>query len=126
MKLLVCGSRRMTSLDFDIVKAEIEKFRPSLIIEGGAEGADHLAWQVAIELDIPYQEYKANWVKHMKSAGAIRNQKMLDKGKPDHVLAFPAPDSKGTWDMVNKAKKAGVPVTVVNINWSPHPIGTAA
>ena len=28
--------------------------------------------------------------------------------KPDMVVAFPDPESKGTWDMIDKARAAGV------------------
>jgi len=28
------------------------------------------------------------------------------------VLAFPAPDSRGTWDMVERAVKARIPVRI--------------
>ncbi len=40
----------------------------------------------------------------------IRNQQMLDEAKPDMVLAFPG--GRGTDDMVSRAEKAGVPVTI--------------
>lgn len=43
-----------------------------------------------------------------KAAGPIRNQRMLDEGKPDLVVAFPG--GRGTADMVRRAKAAGVPV----------------
>ena len=39
-------------------------------------------------------------------AGPIRNQEMLDKGKPDLVIAFPG--GKGTADMVGRALRTGV------------------
>lgn len=44
----------------------------------------------------------------MNAAGPIRNQHMLDIGKPDVVLAFPG--GRGTEDMIRRAEKAGVPV----------------
>ena len=40
------------------------------------------------------------------------NQRMLDEGKPDLVVAFPG--AGGTKDMVRRAVKAGVPVHEVN------------
>lgn len=51
--------------------------------------------------------------KYGKSAGPIRNQTMLDDGKPDLVLAFPG--GRGTADMVAKAEKHGIPVR--RIGW---------
>ncbi len=41
-------------------------------------------------------------------AGFKRNQKMLDEGKPELVLAFPG--GTGTADMVKRAKNAGIEV----------------
>jgi predicted Rossmann-fold nucleotide-binding protein len=41
----------------------------------------------------------------------MRNQKMLDKGKPDLVVAFPG--GRGTSDMISRAIK--VPVRVITI-----------
>lgn len=47
-------------------------------------------------------------------AGNVRNQQMLDEGKPDHVIAFHRNfnDSRGTKDMVEKARKVGITVDI--------------
>lgn len=50
----------------------------------------------------------ADWKKHGKAAGPIRNQSMLTEHKPDLVIAFPLGESKGTRDMIRKAKAAGI------------------
>lgn len=78
------------------------------IIQGGARGADALAKAYAKERCILSTTFYANWDAHDKGAGPIRNQKMLDAGKPDFVLAFPG--GKGTADMIARARKAGVEV----------------
>lgn len=50
----------------------------------------------------------------------MRNQRMLDEAAPDLVLAFRNEGrSRGTDDMVRRAKKAGVP-TVVYVNGKPR------
>ena len=89
--------------------------RPTLIIEGAARGADVLGKVAAIWLGIPWQEFPADWTTHGKRAGHIRNQQMLDEGKPDLVLAFhPVTGcTPGTRDMIQRAQQAGVPVRVV-------------
>ena len=46
-----------------------------------------------------------------KAAGPIRNQQMLDEGKPDVVIAFPG--ASGTADMINRAGLTNVPVVRV-------------
>ena len=54
--------------------------------------------------------FAADWDKHGKAAGAIRNREMLKKGQPNLVIAFHTAlqQSKGTRDMVELAKKAGI------------------
>lgn len=78
------------------------------IIHGGASGADTMAHRWAGMIAKPVDVYPASWCKHGRAAGPIRNQQMIDDGKPDLVIAFPG--GKGTADMVRKAEAAGIPV----------------
>lgn len=57
---------------------------------------------------VAYLNYPADWEKHGRAAGPIRNEKMLIVGTPDMVLAFPG--GRGTADMIRKAEAAGLPV----------------
>ena len=82
--------------------------RPSVVIHGGARGADISADVCALAFGIDVEVYPADWAKHGKAAGPIRNAQMLREGRPDAVLAFPG--GRGTADMVRRAKRAGVPV----------------
>ena len=52
--------------------------------------------------------FPAEWDKYGVSAGPIRNQKMIDEGKPDLVFAFPG--GRGTTDMIRRAAVAGIRV----------------
>src|SRR5882757_4993716 len=79
-----------------------------LVITGGAKGADSLAYEWAMSRGANRIIYPADWKKHGNSAGPIRNQEMLDEGKPNLVIAFPG--GTGTADMVRRAKAAGVEV----------------
>lgn len=112
IRVLVCGSRNWSK------KKTIEKALSQLdvgeIIEGGARGADALAKEIAEERNIPVREYPAQWSRYGKRAGPIRNQTMIDDGAPDLVLAFHDDffNSRGTLDMVRKARKAGLPVRI--------------
>lgn len=112
MRVLVCGGRDFK--DKAKIRAAIEAVdpRPTVIIHGAAKGADSLAGEVAVELGIPVEPFPADWAKYGRSAGSIRNKEMLDVGKPDMVLAFPTPSSKGTWDMVRRSNAAKVPTKV--------------
>jgi hypothetical protein len=78
------------------------------MMQGGARGANALAkdW-AATHPDIKRHEMKADWHRHGRAAGPIRNQKMLDWG-PDLVVAFAGGD--GTACMMRLARAAGVEV----------------
>ncbi len=83
-----------------------------IIIHGHARGADLMAAGAANLFGFAIIGFPAQWDKYGKSAGVIRNQQMLDEGKPDTVVYFHdnIERSKGTKDMVSRAKKAGLPV----------------
>lgn len=89
----------------------LTQIAPTLVIHGGAAGADSLAGAVAAEMHIPTIVFPADWRAHGKSAGPKRNQQMLVEGRPDAVLAFPG--GRGTADMVNRAKTAKIRVVEV-------------
>ena len=60
-------------------------------------------------------EFPADWAKHGKAAGPIRNAEMLTEFLPDYIVAFPG--GKGTADMLRKAEKARVTnIEIVGIN----------
>jgi len=117
MKVLVCGGRDFD--DYSTLRAYLNlvhnKTPITEIIEGGAKGADALAAKYADTFKIPLRTFKADWDKHKKAAGPIRNSQMLTEGKPDLVIAFPTPKSVGTHDMIAKAKRKGVKVITVVI-----------
>lgn len=127
MRLLVCGSRDFenqqvvwNSISTIITSGAISNGEYDLkdwtIIEGGASGADALAAKYGGYMDVNVETYPADWNAHGKAAGPIRNQQMLDEGKPDKVLAFinkPLVESRGTKHMVEIAEKAGLPVIIV-------------
>lgn len=112
MCVLVCGGRDYAGAAqvFDVLDSILKQTPPGalLILQGGASGADAIARQWCQRRLVDYRNYPAEWSKHGKAAGPIRNQRMLDHGKPQMVIAFPG--GKGTADMVARAKTAGVPV----------------
>lgn len=106
MRVLVCGGRDYQN--YAKIKEELDKIEISYLISGGAKGADTSAELYALEKNISIRVYMAQWARDGKSAGYIRNQEMLEKGKPDLVIAFPG--GKGTANMVKIAKEAGIEV----------------
>lgn len=121
MRVLVCGSRHFNDDDhlFEVLNEINDTYnlhnKITTIISGHAKGADTLGELFATSNKIPLEVYPADWNKHGKAAGPIRNKQMLDEGKPDLVVAFMAKDSRGTKNMVDQATKAGVEVKVIDI-----------
>ena len=111
--VLVCGSRDWK--DYYAIKGELSKLpKHTLIIHGKCPtGADKLADKAARALGLKVRRFPADWVKYGRSAGPIRNTEMIDE-RPDKVLAFheDLPNSKGTKDTVEKARKAKIEVEI--------------
>lgn len=110
MRLAVCGGRNYQNhehvrrvLDEIVNHADV-----AVLITGGARGADFLAEQWAFANAIHVKAYQAEWTIHGRAAGPLRNQRIVDDGKPDFLVAFPG--GRGTADMVRRAKAARIPV----------------
>lgn len=113
-RVLVCGGR-----DFDdraLVFATLDHINAetpiTAIIEGGARGADRLAYEWSRDRPLTIYTYPADWKRLGRAAGPIRNRDMLADGNPDLVVAFPG--GPGTAHMVGLARKAGVRVVEVH------------
>lgn len=109
MRVLVCGGRDYTDKAF--LWNVLDGLGPpavSEVVSGMAPGADSFAAEWAERFGFPLHKFPANWQTHGRAAGPIRNQQMLDEGKPDLVVAFPG--GRGTADMVRRARQSGVPV----------------
>jgi hypothetical protein len=109
-KVLVCGGR---NYDNWILMDEILhslKPRPTMIIAGGARGADQGAYDWARTVGIPTALCEPNWGAHGKGAGPRRNLAMLQLW-PDLVVAFPG--GRGTRHMVEVAQQAGITIMKV-------------
>lgn len=122
MRVLVCGGRDFANRHlFHATMCEVlpwhepDQYGNTLpkgvtIMHGGCPtGADQMAddWAVVHWCD-DLLVFPADWQTYRRAAGPIRNQRMLDEGKPDLVIAFPG--GRGTADMVRRAKAAGVKV----------------
>jgi len=93
MNVAVIGSR--TFADKALLFDSLSKVPGiSLIISGGAVGADRLAEQYAREMGIPCKVFLPDWKQYGRSAGIIRNKEIVKAA--DIVIAFWDGQSPGT------------------------------
>lgn len=114
MKVVVCGGRN-EHLSDERLRALTEalwQLNDGLLVLllGGASGIDEDVRRASIPLGYPYRLFPADWKTHGKVAGPLRNAQMASEA--DAVIAFPG--GRGTADMVGKARKIGIPVTLLD------------
>lgn len=85
----------------------------TVIISGMAKGADTLAVEFADFYGITTLKFPADWNRYKNGAGPIRNQKMIDEGKPNLCIAFLMPNSRGTRDMINRCLFEGIETIII-------------
>jgi len=113
-KIAVTGSREwkdVKEIKKRLLSASKDKNKKYILISGGAKGADTIAENIANKLKWDVIKHLPNWNKYGRAAGPVRNQLIIDE-KPDILLAFPMPESKGTYDAIKKAKK-GLVKTII-------------
>lgn len=122
--VIVCGDRNW--LDRRPIRRLLESLdagEQTVIITGGAAGADTIAFEESITFGHRNIKMDAPWRFHGKRGGPIRNGWMLDilltlqhrhpsavcevHAFHDHIAA-----SKGTADMLGRARTAGIPHTI--------------
>lgn len=120
MRILITGSRfwgDAQTIRDAIALAIADTDGPVTIVHGGARGADQLAAALATTFGphVTTEKWAADWDRHRKRAGVVRNQEMVDAGA-DVLLAFPlhlsAGPSIGTRDCIRRAKAAGIPTII--------------
>ena len=113
MKLIIAGSRSIT--DMKVLGEALRKIRNERVLIdevvcGMARGADQLGEEWADSAGIPVVKFPADWNKHGKSAGVIRNIEMAKYA--DGLLALWDGKSAGTANMILEAHRKGLKVWV--------------
>ena len=108
MRVLVCGGRDYQDDAKLSAWLDARREKITVIIQGGAAGADHLALRWAFRNGVPCITVHAQWDHYGKAAGPIRNTWMLLHCRPDRVVAFPG--GSGTKNMIEQAEAEGVKV----------------
>ena len=120
VRVIVAGSRKFNNVDLfgntmhDLLLGydtdELE------IVSGGCSGADRMGEEYAEEWGIKCTIFPADWNKYGNAAGPIRNEEMAEyAAKADYgmLIAFPMDESRGTRDMIRRAKAAGLDIHVI-------------
>lgn len=120
MRVIITGSRDWRNSELiDLALSQLPK--DSIIVHGCATGADAIARSLALSLGLKVEDHWPDYVNYdFAAANKRRNQEMVNAGA-DLVLAFPTPSSRGTWDCVRRAKNAGIPVRVIQVDGKEYP-----
>ena len=125
LRFIVCGGRDWSDEEqvFEVLDRNIPTAGPFTIVTGACPtGADEFArrwflrakhWNLNghVEGFCNYEPHPADWKRHGKGAGPLRNLEMalLDART---CLAFWDGESRGTLDMIKRATKSGIPVRI--------------
>lgn len=101
MKVIIAGSRHINDMSALRRAIELSKFDITEIVSGGASGVDTLGEIYAAEKGIPVKRFPADWDKHGRSAGPIRNGEMAEYA--DALIAVWHGASRGTANMIKQA-----------------------
>ena len=113
MKTIIAGCRDFT--DYNLLKSKVDYYRKdnaiTEVVCGGATGADALGENYAVQNGIPVKGFPADWNKHGKAAGPIRNRQMAEYA--DCLIAVWDGKSRGTKNMIDEMNKLMKPVYLI-------------
>jgi hypothetical protein len=122
MKLIIAGGRDVPEKDADaLVRKVLSKYVPDIskvwaIFNGGASGIDaavRRVWRQHIRdlwPQVGLVTYEADWETHGKKAGPMRNREMAKHA--DTLIAIWDGKSRGTKNMIDVARKAGLKIHI--------------
>lgn len=101
MRVIIAGSRSVTD-PHEVNRAIIDSgFVITEVVSGGCYGPDTFGEQWAARQGIPVKRFPADWNKHGKAAGPLRNQEMVDYA--DAVIAVWDGQSRGVASLMKCA-----------------------
>jgi SLOG family YspA-like protein len=117
VKIIVTGSRIWTNESiirnaFALIAMRLGPENMTIVHGACPSGADYLSDNIARAwTGMTVKAYPADWAKHGKAAGPIRNMEMVD-GNLDALcaLAFPIDQSRGTRHCMSYARGRGIEV----------------
>lgn len=118
MRVAIVGTRIACPSAQRAVRHEFAVLHPRkhLIVTGDCPtGVDAYVVQIAQELGFEYEVHGAGWKTFGKGAGPRRNARLIERGRPDLVIAIVTPTSVGSRDTVAKAEREGIPWRLVEV-----------
>lgn len=113
MRLAIVGSRRFNN--YGLLQSILDPYRDeiTMIVSGGAIGADTLAQEYAKKRGIPILIHYPDYKKYGKGAPTRRNLDIVDDA--ESMIAFPMEGSVGTWHAIKAMKKLEKSIQVIDI-----------
>lgn len=113
MKVIIAGSRdirlKLSDISRYIDEAAENDWRweqISLVLSGGCKGVDEDGAAWACAAGIPVKKFIADWDAYGRAAGPIRNGRMVRNA--DALLVIRHADSRGSADVLMRARRAGL------------------
>lgn len=112
-KVIIAGSRDFN--DYELLEKTMDKLLQDVrgrivVLCGEAHGADALGKRYAQERGYAVQSFPADWRLHGRAAGPLRNRQMA--AAADACACFWDGRSRGTANMIEEAKRAGLPLRI--------------
>lgn len=116
-RIIIAGGRDF--MDYALLKDTCDRLlrestmgQQPIIVSGHANGADMLGERYAMERGWQTDIHPADWKRHGRAAGPIRNREMALGSSA--LIAFWDGKSRGTKNMIDIANKLGLQVAVVD------------
>jgi hypothetical protein len=103
MKLIIAGGRDYQLTEADYARLDFLLESVTEVVSGNCRtGADQGGIKWANKNNIPVKKFTAQWERHGRKAGPLRNREMAEYA--DALVVFPG--GKGTYSMLAEAKAA--------------------
>jgi hypothetical protein len=117
VRVIISGDRNWhcDALARRVIARLVDRHGDVEIMHGAASGVDTVFAEAAIDAACDVHPFPADWEKHGKKGGPLRNTAMVDAGA-DFVIAVhrSLAWSRGTGDLVRRALAAGIPVYLID------------